>query len=227
MDKNIIVISVGGSLIVPEKADINFLKAFKDLILEYIKRGKRFVIICGGGRIARDYQKSAKVVTELTKEDIDWLGIHCTRLNAHLLRAIFCGWAHPKIIKNPLEKVDFKEKILIASGWKPGCSTDYDAVLIARKLGIKKLVNLTDIDYVYNKNPKKFRDAKPLKDLSWKEFRNILPKKWNPGLNAPFDPVAAKEAEKIGLEVAIMDGKNLKNFGDYLDDKEFVGTKVS
>ena len=227
MDKNLIVISVGGSLIVPEKIDTGFLKAFKNLILRYIKRGKRFVIICGGGRIARDYQKSAELVTNLTKGDIDWLGIHCTRLNAHLLRTIFYKQAHPKIIKNPLEKIDFKEKILIASGWKPGCSTDYDAVLIAEKLGIKKLVNLTNIDYVYDKDPRKFKDAKPLKNLSWKEFRNILPKKWDPGLNAPFDPIAAMEAEKLKLEVAIINGKNLKNFDNYLEDKEFIGTKVS
>jgi uridylate kinase len=53
-----------------------------------------------------------------------------------------------------------------------------------------------------------------------------LPEKWDPGLNTPFDPVAAKEAEKIGLEVVVMNGKKLKNFENYLDGKEFIGTKI-
>ncbi len=224
--KDLIIVSVGGSLIVPRQVDVYFLKAFKNLILKYVKQGKRFVIICGGGKVARDYQNVAKFLTKLTKEDIDWLGIHATRLNAHLLRTIFHKEAHPRIIKNPSEKFDFKEKILIASGWKPGCSTDHDAVMIAKNLGVKKLVNLTNINYVYNKDPAKFKDAKAFRNLSWKEFIGILPKKWDPGLNVPFDPVAAREAARLKLDVIVMNGRKLGNFDNYLNGKKFVGTKI-
>lgn len=228
MDKQeeIIIISVGGSLIAPEKIDLKFLKLFKNLILNYIKKGKRFVIICGGGKTARNYQKAAKFLTDLTKEDIDWLGIHATRINAHLLRSIFYEFAHPKIIKNPLEKIEFKEKILIAAGWKPGFSTDYCAVLLAKNLGIKKLVNLTNVDYVYDKDPRKFKDALPIKQLSWAKFRELLPNKWDPGLNLPLDPIGATKAQKIKLEVAIINGKNLKSLENYLGNKDFIGTKI-
>ena len=223
-----IVVSVGGSLVVPSSIDVSFLDGFKKLVLKQIKKGKRFIIICGGGKTAREYQQAARKVGKLTKDDLDWLGIHATRINAHLLRTIFRNAAHPKVIKNPNEKVRLRknEKVLIASGWKPGCSTDYDAVLLAKNFKVKKLVNLTNIDYVYDKDPKRFKDAKPLKRLSWKKFIEILPRNWSPGLNIPFDPVAARKAKQLGLEVVIMNGKKLENFENYLEGKSFIGTVI-
>ena len=220
--KEILVISVGGSLIVPDSIDINFLLEFKKIILT---QNKKFIIICGGGKTARRYQEAAKNIVPSLKDELDWLGIQATILNAYLLKTIFKEKAYKKIIRNPNEKVNFNEDILIASGWKPGFSTDYDAVLLSKNFGIKKLVNLTNVDYVYNKDPK-FKDAKPIKEISWKEFRKLLPNKWEPGLSTPFDPVAAEEAEKSGLEVIVMNGKKLKNLENYLNKKEFIGTKI-
>ena len=227
MNENLIIISVGGSLIVPKEIDLDFLKSLKKVVLDYPAKGKKFVIICGGGQTARVYQKAARSLSELNSKNLDWLGIEATRINAHLLRAIFYEWAHPDIIKNPLNKIDFKERILLAAGWKPGFSTDYDAVMLAKNLKIKKLINLTNIDYVYDKDPKKFKDAQPIKKISWENFRKPLPAKWDPGLNAPFDPVASKEAQKLGLEVTIINGKNLKSLENYLEEKDFIGTKIT
>jgi len=225
LDKTIIV-SVGGSLIVPEEIDIAWIAGFKKIVDKYLSRGYRFVIITGGGKTARKYQNAAKEITKLENEDLDWIGIHSTRLNAHLFRTIFRKEAYPKLIKDPTEKINFREKILIAAGWKPGCSTDYDAVLLARNFGIKRLVNLTNIDYVYNKDPRKFKDAKKIEEINWKDFRKIVGNKWDPGLNAPFDPIASKECEKLGMEVAIINGKNLENFEKYLNNDKFIGTII-
>lgn len=158
----IFVISLGGSLLVPQEIDLSFLKKFKNVIEQEIK-DKKFIIIVGGGKTARNYQQAAKKLVNITNEDLDWLGIHATRLNAHLLLTIFRDKAYYRIIKNPREKVKFKEKILIAAGWKPGFSTDYDAVLLAKTYGTNIIINLTNIDYVYDKDPNKHKDAKPFK----------------------------------------------------------------
>ena len=222
----IIVLSVGGSLIVPGEIDSEWIKGFKAVIEKFISKGYKFIIITGGGRTARNYQNAAKQVSKLDSEDLDWLGIHSTRINAHLMRTIFKDKAHSKIIKDPNEKIDFNEKILIAAGWKPGCSTDYDAVLIAKNFKVKKLANLSNINYAYDKDPRTNKDAKIIKETSWKEFRKIVGDKWDPGLNSPFDPVASKEAEKLGMEVAILNGKNLSNFEKYLENKDFIGTII-
>ncbi|MFH1221607.1 MAG: UMP kinase [Candidatus Micrarchaeota archaeon] len=225
MPKNIIVISVGGSLIAPEQVDVAFLKSFRCLILGHIRAGKRFIIICGGGRTSRIYQNAARKLG-VTKDDADWLGICATKINAQLLAALFRKWAHPKITDNPSEHIAFREKILVASGWKPGFSSDYDAVLLARNFGAKKLVNLTNIDYVCDKDPNKFRDAEPIKEMTWKRLLEVIPRKWSPGMHAPFDPVAAKAAQQLRLEVAVINGRNLKSLGNYLQDRSFKGTII-
>jgi uridylate kinase len=222
----IIVISVGGSLICPDRIDVDFLKGFKKLILAQIKKNKRFIIITGGGRTARNYQEAARSVGELTSEDVDWLGIHGTRINAHLMRAIFYKYAHPDIVKDPTQKVSFNEKILVAGGWKPGCSTDYDAVMLAKQFGVEKIINLSNIDYVYDKDPSKFPDAKPFKEMSWKDFRKKFGSKWNPGLNSPFDPVASKEAEKLKLAVFVANGSDMDNLDKIISGESQVKATI-
>jgi len=224
--KERIVVSVGGSLIVPDHIDTDFLTNLKALILEKVQRGFTFSIIAGGGKTARRYQDAANAVTPLSPQDTDWIGIHSTRLNAQLLRNIFAGYAHSQIIKNPTIDIDADEPVIIAAGWQPGCSTDYDAVLVARNLGAKRLVNLSNIDYAYDSDPKKNPNAKKIEKISWADFRKLIPDHWDPGLSSPFDPIAAKEAEAIGLEVAIINGAKLEEFSNYLDGKPFIGTTI-
>ncbi len=220
-----IIMSLGGSVIVPDKIDVKFLRNFKNVIGKFVKKGYKFVIYCGGGKIARDYQKAASKVIKLNNEDLDWLGIHATRLNAHLMKTLFGNTAEDAIVKDPTLKIKFNKKILIAAGWKPGWSTDYDAVLLAKNLKADTIINMSNIDYVYDKDPKKFRDTKKIKNISWREYRKISGSKWKAGLNMPFDPVAAKKAESSGLKVMII-GKNLENFENLLDDRKFEGTII-
>ncbi|HUQ30037.1 MAG TPA: UMP kinase [Candidatus Paceibacterota bacterium] len=222
-----VVVSVGGSLIVPDQIDTGFLSTFKTLVLDKVHAGFSFTIIAGGGKTARRYQNAANEVTPLSREDLDWIGIHSTRLNAQLLRNIFVGYAHPQVVKNPMIEVDTEDPIVIAAGWQPGCSTDYIAVLMAKMLGARRMVNLSNIDYVYDQDPRSHKDAKKLEKVSWAEFRKLIPPDWDPGLSSPFDPVAAKEAERLGLEVAIINGANLKEFSNYLDGKPFIGTVIA
>ncbi|MBI2550491.1 UMP kinase [Candidatus Woesearchaeota archaeon] len=224
-----IIISLGGSVLAPHQIDVGFLRHFRQLILKFVHNGSRFVIICGGGKTAREYQGAARNVVNAVHEDLDWLGIHATRLNAHLLRTIFREAAYPRVIKNPNEKIKLKEsqRIVVAAGWKPGRSTDYIAVLLAKNLGAKTVVNITNTDFVYDKDPTKFSDAKPLRQISWKGFRKLIGvSKWSPGLNTPFDPVAAKVAEKMKLKVAVM-GKDLGNLEGFLTGRKFRGTVIS
>ncbi len=163
--EEIYVISLGGSLVVPNEINIKFLSLVKNIIEKKIKENKKFIIIVGGGKTARNYQNAAKAITKVSNEDLDWLGIHATRINAHLLLTIFRKYAHFRIIPNPKEKINFKEKILVASGWKPGFSTDYDAVLLSKTYGSDTIINLTNVDYVYDKDPNKFKSAKPSQEF--------------------------------------------------------------
>ena len=227
--KKTIVISLGGSLIVPRHIDWDFLKKFRELIISQVRKGKKFIIITGGRYAAREYQQAASKVTELTKDDRDWLGIHATRMNAHLVRTVFRKFAHPVINTNPHALEDFynfKGSIMVAAGWRPGFSTDYDAVILGKYFSAKQVINLSNIDYVCDKDPNKFSDAKKIKEISWPDFRKIVGSKWDPGMNAPFDPIASKIAQEAQMEVVIMNGKKLKNLENCLEGKKFVGTVI-
>jgi len=222
-----IVISLGGSIIIPDKIDVEFLKDFKKIIIDFVEKGNKAIIVCGGGKTCRLYQEAAAKVSNVRNDDLDWIGIHTIRLNAQLVKTLFLGDVHEVVIHNPNDKVNFKEKVLIAAGWKPGWSSDYDAVLLAKNFNVKTVINMSDISYVYDKEPKNNHDARPIKEMSWKKLRKLVGNKWNPGLNVPFGPIAAREAEKLGLEVVIIKGNDLNNLKKFLDEKEFNGTIIS
>lgn len=221
-----IIISLGGSLIFPEEIDVKFLSDFKKLIEAEVKKGKRFILITGGGKICRKYQSALHQLAKASNTNLDWMGIYTTHTNAQFVRLMFGNLAYKNIVEDPTKKVNFTEKILLAGGWKPGCSTDRDAVWLAQTYGAKTIINLSNIDFLYDKDPRKFKDAKKITDISWDGLLKITGRKWTPGLNAPFDPTAAILAKKLGLNVVIANGKNLTNLKNILENKNFLGTKI-
>ncbi len=224
MTKETIIISLGGSLVAPGEIDLGFLKNFKHSLQKYLGQ-KRFFILVGGGKICRVYQK-ALLEFGAKNNDRDWIGINISRLNAEVVKQMFSGNVYPKIITDPNKKVKTNKDVIVGAGWKPGWSTDYDAVLVAKNHNIKTIINLTNIDYVYDKNPAKFGDAKPLEKVDWKSFERIVGDKWAPGLSMPFDPRASKLAAKLKLKIIMINGKNLGRLEDFLNDEPFIGTTI-
>ena len=223
-----IIIALGGSIICPQpgKINTNFLKKFKKLILKYLKKGYRFIIVTGGGKVCRAYQGAASKITKMPYEDMDWLGIHATRLNAHLLRTIFRKEAYPVILDEPYKPVKNNWRVLIAAGWRPGWSTDYISVLLAKRFKVKQIIDAGNIPFVYTKDLLKYKNARAIKKISWKDYRQLVGPKWIPGLPCPIDPIAAKEAQKLKIRAIIIRGTDLKNFERLLSDKKFRGTII-
>lgn len=221
-----VVISLGGSLVVPHDIDVKFLRQFKSLIESYVRRGWQFVIVVGGGYTARRYQSAIQKITVLKRDDLDWLGIHATRINAHLLRSIFKTKAYAHVVTDPTKKEGGQHDIIIASGSEPGWSTDYVAVRLAKTYGTKMIINLSNIAYVYSADPKKDSQAKPIKEMNWFEFRKLVGNVWRPGANLPFDPVASRLAEQLGYGVIIVGGSRLVNLDNILQGRQFRGTTI-
>lgn len=227
-----VVISVGGSLVVPNGGiNTSFLLNLNHFVRRKLEADPRiqFFLVVGGGATARHYRDAGRVVVghDLTTDDLDWLGIHATRLNAHLLRTIFRDIAHLHIIEHYEVIRKAEEPVIIASGWKPGWSTDYCGVLLAEDYRVKELLNLTNISQVYDTDPRQNKSAKPLSEVSWPVFRKIVGDVWSPGLNAPFDPIAAKKAAEIGLKVVILNGNDFTNLEKYFQGEKFLGTVIS
>jgi uridylate kinase len=161
-----------------------------------------------------------------SKKELDWMGIYTTQVNANFVRLIFGKLSHTRIASDPAKHLPFKEKILVGAGHEPGHSTDNDAVILAKTYGANTVINLSNIDFLYDKDPREFKNAKKITSISWDGLLKITGSKWSPGANTPFDPVAAKFAKKNNLKVIIANGKNLRNLENILNGKKFEGTEI-
>ena len=224
------VLSLGGSIIAPDKVDTDFLSAFRAAVAAYLDEDetRRLVLVCGGGAPARIYQGALRTVRpDSDPESQDWLGIKATHLNGALVRAIFSDYCQDALVTDPLDpEVTFCGRVLVAAGWKPGFSTDTDAVYLARRFKADTVVNLSNIAKVYTDDPRRNPDARPIDSISWEDFRKIVGTTWEPGKNTPFDPIASTMAAESGMRVICADGKNIENTLAILTGRPFVGTSI-
>lgn len=238
------VLSVGGSIIAPDSPDSKFLAEFAGMITDWLLKTEdtRLIFVAGGGGPARNYQNAYRsVAATFTDEQkktagyadageennaCDWLGIMATRLNAQLVKTVFGALCEQDVVYDPTAVSDFTGRILVAAGWKPGFSTDNDAVLLAERFNADTVVNLSNIEKVYTDDPRKNPDAKPLDTISWADFRKMVGDEWVPGKNCPFDPIASKKASEMGLKVICAGGKNIPNIRAILDGKDYIGTTI-
>lgn len=225
------VLSVGGSIISPSNPDVPFIKNFIQTLLEYLheRKERKLILVTGGGAPARIYQQAYREAIAPEEGDHgaqDWIGIAATRLNAQLLKAVLGDIAPDEVVSDPTADFSFTGRVLIAAGWKPGFSTDNDAVVLAERFGADTVVNLSNIAKIYSADPKLDPSAKPLDSITWSDFRRMVGDDWTPGKNLPFDPVAAKRGEAIGLNVITAEGRNIENIRRILRDQEFEGSLI-
>ena len=217
-------IALGGSIVAPEKLDIVYLKQLKSFLEKQTRKGNKFVIVVGGGFVCRNYVKSALKIKKLSLVEQDWLGIAATRFNAFFLKTILGGLACPKIFDRPDKIKGFgKYSVIVGCGWEPGWSTDYIALKIAFAFKQKTGIIMGKPDYIYTKDPDIYKRAEPIKEMALTNYLKMIPKKWQPCLSLPIDPIAAKFANDNKMKVLVI-GKDLKNLEKIIDNKSFIGT---
>nr|QQK87144.1 uridylate kinase [Treponema denticola] len=227
------VLSVGGSIVAPDKPDFDFLDKFSKTIRNWLLQdsSRKIIMVIGGGAPARDYQNAYRKVCDLRKapaknDEADWIGIMATRLNAQLVKAVFEDLCPNPVVYDPTTVDMFGGQILVAAGWKPGFSTDNDAVVLAERFSGNLVVNLSNIAKVYTDDPKKNPEARPIDSISWEDFIKIVGTEWVPGKNTPFDPIASLRAQKAGIKVICAAGKDIENLENILNGKDFKGTVI-
>ncbi len=226
---SVTIISLGGSIISPNQVDTKFLEKFATTIREWLKNDetRRAIIVTGGGNPARVYQQAYQELRkDGTPEDSDWIGIAATRLNGELIRALFSDLCPTPVVTDPTAPIEFSGRILVAAGWKPGFSTDNDAVVLAERFGGTRVLNLSNIAYVYTADPKKDPTATPIESISWDDMLKITGTEWIPGKHSPLDPVAAKRGAELNLEVITALGGDIDNLKNILYNKPYRGTRI-
>ena len=227
MKKRIIVLSLGGSLIIPDKIDTIFLKEFKRIILKNTKKYK-FIIVCGGGSIARKYI-SALGEIKINEKLQSFSGISATRMNARFMNYFFNinpehGIPHTmKVLKKYIKKQDVV--FCGALEYKPDQTSDSTSAEIAKHFK-SNFVNLTNVSGLYDKNPKKYKNAKFISKISWKDFDKMANKeKFKPGQHFVLDQTASKIILKNKI-ITYIAGKNLRQLDNILKNKQFKGTII-
>jgi uridylate kinase len=221
--------SLGGSIVAPEGVDEAYLGDLAALAGRLLGEDekRRFIFVVGGGGPARAWQKAYRnLVSRVSDQEADWIGVMATRLNAQLVKAVMGEWCCQDVVTNPTLAPPLEGRVLVAAGWKPGFSSDYDAVVLAERFGASLVINLSNIERVYTGDPRKNPDARPIDSISWAAFRAMVGDEWVPGKNVPFDPVASRLAEELGLKVICAAGKDLRNLENILRGREFLGTVI-
>ncbi|MBU1117340.1 MAG: UMP kinase [Bacteroidetes bacterium] len=221
-----VVISLGGSVIVPDEVDYKYLKKFSKLISKFSKKNK-VVIITGGGSTAREY------IEPLTKAKLgnyiySLVGIAATKLNARLVSGFFKETKkipeNIKEIKNKLKKSNLV--ISGALGVQPNMTSDGNAAQIAEAIKADIFINITNVQGLYNKNPK-IRGAKLITEISYTDFSKMVNKiKYKAGQHFVLDKPAADIIKKAKIKTVIIN-KDLKNLKNVLKEKNFVGTLIN
>lgn len=216
------IISLGGSTLFAENFNFNFsfLKKFKALI---DNSKDKFIITIGGGKTARLYVNALRKLTSLNDKDYDDVGIETTHLNALFLSKYFKDSTlvtTNKVSSYMIKKLkSSKKKIIFVYGNKPGHTSDYDTVLSAIEAKSKEIINISNIDYVYDKNPNQYATAKIIKELTWKDYFKIVGLKVKASGNYPFDPIASKLCLKNNIKVYVVSYKNIKTIKNILNNK--------
>ena len=162
-----VCISLGGSVIVPGKVNIKFLREFRKVILS--NEQHKYKIVVGGGKVAREYM-SALDSFGVSKEEQHMLGVKITKVNAYLVAKIL-GFKYAAEV--PPQKVARIKGNTVSAGWKPGFTTDVDTALVAKYWKADFVINVTNVKGVYDKDPRRYKNAKFLPKLSYEQLIRI------------------------------------------------------
>ncbi len=225
MDK--VVVSLGGSILIPNEDDIEFLKEIASLLLR-VSEELDIIVVCGGGRISRYYISGGRELGA-TVEELDEMGIQVTRLNARLLQLALGGRGNRNIPETPEDAVKMKNPGMIVTmgGTEPGHTTDAVAALVARAWKADRIVNATSVDAVYSDDPKVVKDAKRFTLLSFEDFFSIVDEGGHDaGQTDVFDREGAMIVKEDRIPVFVVHGRDLDELESAIRGGDIRGTRV-
>ena len=232
MAKRVLIISLGGSLIIPNKINYEFLNQFKKTLIKNSKK-YRFIIVCGGGKTARNYilgLENEKIKQNKKILFQNYLGISSTRLNARFLTYFFGEDANEGIPINmkQIKSLLRKNKYVFCGAlrYSKNQTSDSNAAKLAHFFKTD-FINLTNVKGLYNKNPKKFRSAKFIPEINHKEFlKKAKSIPFTPGQHFVLDQTAAKIIKKHNITTYLL-GEDMNQLNNLLNNKHFIGTRIS
>jgi uridylate kinase len=224
-----IAIKVGGSVFCPtEKPNMAFVRRLSKAILE-LSAKHRLLVVVGGGRLARKMIEDARAATS-SEEELHRIGILASRINASILLLQLSGNVFHGIPKNEeaAKRAFLQGKTVVLGGFRPGQTTDAVTLQCAEAIGADLVIKGTDVKGVYDKDPKKFSDAKFIPGIDASGIGKVAGDlNVEPGKSTVLDPVAAGIIRKTGIRTIVLDIRDLENLKNAIEGRHFVGTVIS
>ncbi len=222
-----IVLSIGGSILVPGEVDVGYMKELASFLVD-LSLDNELAVVSGGGRLARKYIDVARSFNS-SEALCDLIGIDASRLNARLLSAAIgekATFEPPTVFQKAREELE-GGKIVVMGGTHPGHSTDGVSALLAEYVGADLLINATDVDGIFDKNPEEYADARLIKEITINELMDLIREyPVDAGSYALIDPLAVKIIKRSAVKTIFLNGKALGNMKKAITGKEYTGTLV-
>ncbi|MBI4210616.1 MAG: UMP kinase [Candidatus Diapherotrites archaeon] len=221
------VVSIGGSLIADDAGpNAEKIRAIADMISSLHSSGKRFVLVVGGGRAARNYVEAMRSFSQ-NNFGLDLLGIHITRANAMLV-ANAVPSAHREVLTDitRASAVLDSGKIPVFGGIMPFFTTDSVGALLAEHLGAV-FVNLTNVDGIYDSNPADNAGAKRFEEIGYGQLVSLIVAAGSvPGQNVVLDLACCLILQRSRIPAVVLNGNDMQNFSNYINGSAFTGTVI-
>jgi len=224
----VISISIGGSILVPDSADVDLVRKLGALLLKKAER-HRLICVVGGGALARKYIESCRAMG-VDETFLDEVGIRATRLNACVLLAAVREKAYPKIADDLDEAVNASHRfpIVVMGGTHPGHTTDAVTVFMGEKARADRILITTNVAGVYTADPKTDPNAKLLERLTPQRLVEIVGSMpHEAGSKGVIDPLGAKLVARSKITTYVLDGRDLKSLDAAIEGKRFRGSIIA
>lgn len=221
-----VVVSIGGSILIPGNNDSEYIAKLADM-LKSVCDGVQIAIVVGGGKTARYYAETGRALGG-NDYQLDILGIGATRLNAQLL-SLALGDMPDRVSEDPekLASQSAPGKIVVMGGTVPGHTTDAVAAMVAKAMNADRIVNATSVDAVYTDDPRKNPDAKKILNMTIDELGELVYKEHGASKSSVFDPLGVKLAKENRMDILIVDGRNIDELRNAILGNPINGTMVN
>ena len=207
-----LVVRLGGS-VVASPVNTDLMAKYADLIRKVKAEGHEVAVVLGGGALAREFIGIAKNLgLEMSAQDE--VAISCSRLFAQLFLAKLgsAGCSRVAVTLDEAAACLAEGKVVVMGGLKPGITTDTVAALVAERIGAKLLVKGTDQDGVYDKDPRKHKNAIKLDHLFLEDLCKVLQEnEHKAGIHQIIDPKAIEVLKRNRLKLVVVNGYNPEN----------------
>ncbi|MCK4443954.1 MAG: UMP kinase [Thermoplasmata archaeon] len=225
---DVVVISIGGSVLIPDDRDFDYLTKLAELLIELSSRVKLYVVV-GGGRVSRYYIELGRLLGT-DESRLDEMGVVVTRLNAKLLISALSGRANeipPSTVRDAVG-LGKENGIVVMGGTTPGHTTDGVAALLAEGVKADRIINATAVDGIYTRDPKKYDDAERIEHLTFEELLEMCKTTdWKAGPSNVFDSLGAEVIARSGIPLLVVDGRNVEILGSAILGDASSGTLVN